>query len=175
MTRSIAAALLALLWLAAPARADELTVGSPAPAWKLTGSDGKTYSLDELKGRQGFVLAWFPKAGTPGCTAELRDMRDQADAIAAYDAAVFLASLDPPERNAEFAKTEGAKQIVLSDPTGAVATAYGVAGVGGLFAKRWTFYVDKDGTVLAIDKSVNTATAGADIAKKLGELGYPKR
>jgi peroxiredoxin Q/BCP len=150
-----------------------LAVGSPAPDWKLRGSDGKTYSLADFKGKQGVVLAWFPKAGTSGCTAELRDLRDQADAIAAYDAAVFLISLDPPERNAEFAKTEGAKHVVLSDPTGEVAKAYDVA--GGLFAKRWTFYIDKDGTLVAIDKEVNTATAGADIAKKLAELGYPKR
>lgn len=165
----------ALLVSSALARADEIAVGSPAPEWKLRGSDGRTYSSADLKGKQGFVIAWFPKAGTSGCTAELRDMRDHADAIGVYDAAVFLASLDPPERNAEFAKAEGAKQIVLSDPTGEVATAYGVAGVGGLFAKRWTFYVDREGVVVAIDRNVNTSTAGADIAKQLGELGYPKR
>ncbi len=174
-----AAALGALVLLgigaATSARAEDLAVGSPAPAWKLQGSDGKTHSSEALAGKRGFVLAWFPKAGTPGCTAELRDMRDHADAIAAYDAAVFLASLDPPERNAEFAKAEGAKQVVLSDPTGEVATAYGAAGIGGLFAKRWTFYVDKNGVVLAIDKNVNTASAGRDIARKLGELGFPKR
>jgi peroxiredoxin Q/BCP len=161
------AALLALLLA--------LNVGSPAPDWKLQGSDGKTYALSDFKGKQGVVIAWFPKAGTSGCTAELRDMRDRAAEIAAYDATVFLASLDPPERNAEWAKEEGAKQVILSDPTGDVAKAYDVAGIGALFAKRWTFYIDKDGTVVAIDKNVNTAAAGADIAKKLGELGYPKR
>ena len=152
-----------------------LSVGSPAPEWKLQGSDGKTYSLADFKGKQGVVIAWFPKAGTSGCTAELRDMRDRAAEIAAYDATVFLASLDPPERNAEWAKEEGSKHVILSDPTGEVARAYDVAGIGGLFAKRWTFYIDKDGAVVAIDKDVKTGQAGADIAKKLGELGYPKR
>jgi peroxiredoxin Q/BCP len=152
-----------------------VSVGNAAPDWKLQGSDGKTYALADFKGRQGVVLAWFPKAGTPGCTAELRDMRDRAAEIAAYDAAVFLISLDPPERNAEWAKQEGAKQVILSDPTGEVAKAYGVAGAGGLFAKRWTFYIDKDGAIVEIDKSVNTGSAGADIAKKLEALGYPKR
>ena len=46
--------------------------------------------------------------------------------------------------------------------------------VGG-FAKRWTFYIGPDGRITAIDKDVKVATAGADIATKLGELGAKKR
>jgi peroxiredoxin Q/BCP len=45
--------------------AQELKVGDPAPDFKLIGSDGKTYSLAELKGK-AVVLAWFPKAFTGG-------------------------------------------------------------------------------------------------------------
>ena len=86
-----------------------------------------------------------------------------------------MVSLDSPEKNAEFAKSLEAKHVLLSDPSGATAEAYGVAGVGGLFAKRWTFYIGEDGSIRAIDKNVKTGTAGADIARKLGELGYPKR
>ncbi len=86
-----------------------------------------------------------------------------------------MVSLDSEEKNAEFAKSLEAKHILLSDPTGETAMAYGVAGVGGLFAKRWTFYIDASGAIAAIDKSVKTDTAGADIARKLGELGYAKR
>ena len=41
------------------------------------------------------------------------------------------------------------------------------------FAKRWTFYIGKDGRILFIDKDVNTETAGADVARKLAELGVP--
>jgi peroxiredoxin Q/BCP len=86
-----------------------------------------------------------------------------------------MVSLDSAEKNAEFAKSLEAKHVLLSDPSGAVAAAYGVAGIGGLFAKRWTFYIGEDGSIRAIDKNVKTGTAGADIARKLGELGYPKR
>ena len=75
----------------------------------------------------------------------------------------------------EWAKAEGAKHVILSDPTGEVAKAYDVAGAGGLFAKRWTFYIGEDGSIRAIDKDVKTASAGQDITRKLGELGYPKR
>lgn len=57
--------LLAALLLASPAVA--LEVGDPAPAFELKGSDGNTYSLkDQLEKYRGVVLAWFPKAFTPG-------------------------------------------------------------------------------------------------------------
>ena len=41
-------------------------------------------------------------------------------------------------------------------------------------AKRWTFYIGKDGKILFIDKAVQVDTAGADVAAKLAELGVPK-
>jgi peroxiredoxin Q/BCP len=86
-----------------------------------------------------------------------------------------MVSLDTPEKNKEFADGLDAKHVLLSDPTGEAAKAYGVAGFGGLFAKRWTFYIDKDGVIREIDKSVSTATAGQDIATTLGVLGFPTR
>ena len=165
-------ALVAILLFAA--RAGALEVGQKAPDFVLQGSDGVTYTLADFTGKRGFVLAWFPKAFTSGCTAELEDLRDAAAAIAAYDAAVFMVSMDPPEKNAEFAKSVDAKHVLLSDPEGVVAQAFGVEGLGG-YAKRWTFYVDRDGVVRAIDTAVDTETAGQDIARKLGELGFPKK
>jgi thioredoxin-dependent peroxiredoxin len=42
-------------------------------------------------------------------------------------------------------------------------------------AKRWTFYIGKDGKILFIDKEVKPDGAGEDVAKKLAELGIPKR
>ena len=55
---------LAIVPRAVPA-ADELKVGEEAPDFTLSGSDGKTYTLSQLKG-QHVVLAWFPKAFTGG-------------------------------------------------------------------------------------------------------------
>ena len=69
----------------------------------------------------------------------------------------------------------GAGLPVVSDPKGEVAGRFGVLGLGGLYSKRWTFYVDAKGTLRAIDKQVQPATAGADILRKLEELGFPKR
>ena len=166
---------LAFALVAPTATALELAVGDAAPDFALVGSDGRTHRLAEHRGQRGVVLAWFPAAFTSGCTAELQDMRDHAGAIAGYDAAVYLASVDTPEKNAAFAKEHGAQQVVLSDPSSETAQAYGVVGPGGLYASRWTFYIDADGKIAHIDKSVSTTTAGQDIARKLGDLGFPTR
>ena len=50
----------------AQAPAVELKVGDAAPAFSLPGSDGKTHSLADSKGKKAVVLAWFPKAFTGG-------------------------------------------------------------------------------------------------------------
>ncbi len=84
-------------------------------------------------------------------------------------------SLDDPAKNAAFARELGAKHVLLSDDSGEVAKAYGVLALGGLYARRWTFYVGADGRIAAIDKAVSTKTAGQDIARKLGELGFAKK
>ncbi|HAJ75959.1 MAG TPA: peroxiredoxin, partial [Gammaproteobacteria bacterium] len=42
------------------------------------------------------------------------------------------------------------------------------------FANRWTYYIDKEGTILKIDKETNPATAGRDLTRTMGELGFPK-
>jgi peroxiredoxin Q/BCP len=88
---------------------------------------------------------------------------------------VFYVSLDTPEKNAAFAASMGASLPVVSDPKGKVAKRFGVLGFGGLYAKRWTFYIDAEGILRAIDKKVDPATAGADMVRILGELGFPKR
>ncbi len=88
---------------------------------------------------------------------------------------MFYVSLDTPENNAKFAASMGASLPVVSDPKGEVAKRFGVLGLGGLFAKRWTFYIDAEGILRAIDKKVNPATAGADMLRMLGKLGIPKR
>ncbi|HKC51249.1 MAG TPA: peroxiredoxin [Myxococcota bacterium] len=175
MSKPAVSVLVALLLSSAVSRAEDVTPpGTPAPDWTLQGSDGKTYSSAQFKGK-GFVLAWFPKAFTGGCTEELGAVRDAQSELARFDATVFMVSFDPPEKNADFAKSLNAKLVLLSDPKGDVANAYGVSGLGGMYAKRWTFYVDRGGVIRFVDRNVQTATAGKDIAAKLDELGFQKR
>ena len=105
----------------------------------------------------------------------MKALRDSAEALAAFEADVYLASMDGAEENTGFAESLGARHVVLSDPLGEVAKAYGVAGIAGRFAKRWTFYIDRDGVIREIDKRVSTATAGQDMVATLERLGIPRR
>lgn len=155
------------------APAVELKVGDKAPNFKLQGSDGKTYNLADFAGKKAVVIAWFPAAFTRGCTAECKSLAMNGDKIRQYDVAYFMASVDPIEKNTDFAKSEKADFPLLSDPTKEVAAAYGVLNPKGL-ATRWTFYIGKDGRILAIDKAVRPETSAEDMVAKLGELGVAK-
>jgi peroxiredoxin Q/BCP len=157
----------------APAAA-ALKVGDLAPDFTLPGTDGKTYTLSQLKGHT-VVLAWYPAAFTGGCTAECRQFRDSGDTIKKFDLAYFMASVDSPEKNKQFAEQEQANFPMLSDPDRKVAMAYGVVSSPTGVAKRWTFYIGPDGKILFIDTQVKTATAGADLAAKLAELGVKQK
>jgi peroxiredoxin Q/BCP len=161
-----------------------------APAFSLQASDGKTYTLAEFKGKSAVVVSWFPKAFTQGCTIECKSLVENGDKIRMFEAAYFMASVDSVEENTRFAKATsvtltarggGASTVVekqeadfplLSDPTKEVAARYGVLNQGGV-ANRWTFYIDKDGRIAHIEKTVRPATSAEDMIAKLGELKVP--
>ncbi len=160
----------ALVGGVAVAADDELQVGDPAPEFTLKASDGKTYSLSDYKGKSPVVLAWFPKAFTGGCTKQCTSYANAPKELRDLDVAYFTASVDDAETNTRFAKSLNADYPILSDPTKDVAKKYGVLSDRG-FAQRVTFYIDKDGVIRAIDKSINTEQAAQDTASKLKELG----
>jgi len=149
--------------------AEPLKVGDDAPNFELKGSDGKTYKLADLKGTKPVVIAWFPKAFTGGCTKECKALAEQGDTIRKYDVAYFTASTDEAEQNKKFAESLSLDYPILSDPTKETAKAYGVLRENGM-AQRWTFYIDKNGKIAAIDQKVDTENHGKDIAAKLKEL-----
>jgi peroxiredoxin Q/BCP len=148
----------------------ELKVGDPAPNFTLKASDGKTYSLSEFKGKKAVVVAWFPKAFTRGCTIECKSLAENGHLIRKYDVAYFMASVDPLEENTKFGAEYKADFPLLSDPDKKVAAAYGVLNPERGIASRWTFYIGKDGRILAIDKAVKPETSAEDMVAKLREL-----
>lgn len=151
----------------------ELKLGDKAPDFKLEASDGKSYRLSDFKGKKAVVVAWFPKAFTSGCTAECKSLAANGEKIRKYDVAYFMASTDPMEGekgNKAFAASEKADFPMLSDPAKEVAKAYGVLNPEHGMANRWTFYIDKDGRIAAIDKAVKPATSAEDMVAKLAEL-----
>ena len=182
---------LAVALFAPQSRADEPKVGDPAPEFTMKGSDGKTYTLSDFKGKKAVVVAWFPKAFTGGCTVECKSLADNGDKIRKFDVVYFMASVDPIEDNIKFAKAtsvtlpgrNGAADTVvekkeadfpiLSDPTMETAKAYGVITGQRTTASRWTFYIDKAGKIAAIDTAIKPATSAEDMIAKLEEIKVP--
>ncbi|MBC7857010.1 MAG: redoxin domain-containing protein [Pirellulaceae bacterium] len=155
--------------------ADELKVGDDAPSFELVGSDGHTHKTADFKGKKAVVIAWYPKAFTGGCTKECESFRDNGKAIREFEVAYFTASTDKADVNKKFAESLKVDYPILSDPDGKFATALGIFNADKKFANRVTFYIGKDGKILAIDKAVKVGSHGADIAAKLKELGVAKK
>jgi thioredoxin-dependent peroxiredoxin len=166
------AALAAWLWAAGAVAGPG--VGDPAPDFELEASDGNTYRLSDFVGERAVVVAWFPKAYTQGCTIECKSLTENGHLIREYDVAYFMASVDPLEDNVGFADEVGADFPLLSDPDKATAGAFGVLNSLGV-ASRHTFYIGKDGRILAIDRDVRPATSAEDMAATLGALGIARR
>jgi len=184
--------LAAALAVGVKAQTTELKVGDTAPDFNLQASDGKSYKLSDFRGKRAVVVAWFPKAFTQGCTIECKSLAENGAKIKMYDVAYFMASVDTVEENTKFAKATsvtlqgrggGPSTVVekkeadfplLSDPTKEVATKYGVLMPNPPgFANRWTFYIDKNGKIAHIEKTVRPATSAEDMIAKLAELKVP--
>jgi len=89
-----------------------------------------------------------------------------------------MASVDTLEDNTKFAEEHNAGFPILADPEKKLAEPCGVLFTEGFakgFAQRWTFYVDKEGVIIRIDKEVKPQTAGVDLARNMEELGFPKK
>ena len=169
-------AIIGMLWMTAQGAENEgLKVGDEAPDFTLQATDGKTYTLSDFRGKQAVVLAWYPKAFTKGCTIECKSLAENGHLVRAYDAQYFMASVDELDTNTRFAEEQNADFPLLSDPTKETARAYGVLLPEWGLAARHTFYIGKDGTILAIDREVKPETSAEDMAAKLGELGVARR
>jgi peroxiredoxin Q/BCP len=176
--KALTLSMLGVLTLAAVSAAAELKPGDQAPNFTLKASDGKTYTLSDFKGKQAVVIAWYPRAFTQGCTIECKSLAENGEKIRKYDVTYFMASVDSleGEKGAKaFAESQKADFPLLSDPDKTTATAYGVLNPNGTAALRWTFYIDKNGRIAAIDKAVRPATSAEDMIAKLGELQVAAR
>jgi peroxiredoxin Q/BCP len=151
-----------------------LEIGDPAPDFSLSGSDGRFYRLAEFRGKTPVVIAWFPKAFTPGCTAECRSLGTSGEVLKRFGVKYFGANVDSAETNRRFAQSLSIDYPILADPERIAATAYGVLTRSG-FPQRWTFYVGIDGTIAYIDRAVRPATHGPDVLDRLKTLSLIPR
>jgi peroxiredoxin Q/BCP len=152
-----------------------LEVGDAAPDFTLQATDGKTYSLSQFKGKEAVIIAWFPKAFTRGCTIECKSLAENGHLLKKFNATYFMASVDSLDLNKDFAAEHNADFPMLSDPGKDVAKAYGVLRDDRGVANRHTFYIDKNGIIVAIDREVNPATSAEDMAEMLSDLNIALR
>ena len=104
---------------------------------------------------------------------QCKALRDSAEEIQNYDVAYFMVSVDTLEDNTAFAEENHATFPILANPEKDMVEAYGALMPVG-FANRWTYYIDSDGVILKIDKETDPETAGEDMARTMGELGFPR-
>jgi peroxiredoxin Q/BCP len=152
-----------------------LKVGETAPEFSLSASDGKSYATKDFLGKKTLIVAWFPRAFTPGCTKQCKSMKEGGEILKGYDIAYFTASCDPVQKNAEFAKELGLDYPILSDPNGEVAKKFGIYNADRNTAARVTFIIGADGKVLAVDDKVQTENHAKEIVEHLEQLGVKKK
>lgn len=152
-----------------------LDPGDPAPTITLTDHRGETVTVDPAAARYT-VVYFYPRADTPGCTAEACGFRDEWDAFAAADVAVVGISDDPVDDLASFAAKHELPFTLLSDPDGAVASAFDSYGEKSLFGDtvegvfRNTYVLNADGTVALAYEGVSPGDHAAEIRDDLATL-----
>ena len=154
VTRRLASLFVLTVTAAAPsawcAPAGTPAPGMSAPAFRLPDQNGKPVSLADQRGKW-VVLYFYPKDGTPGCTTEACDFRDNIFAFRELGAVVLGISVDDVSSHKEFAEEHHLPFTILADSDKLVARQYGVLhrplGLMEL-ARRETFIVDPQGILV---------------------------
>jgi peroxiredoxin Q/BCP len=149
-----------------------LSEGDPAPDFRLPDSTGTEVSLADFRGRH-VVVYFYPAAGTPGCTKQACDFRDNLAELNDAGFAVLGISPDKPAKLAKFTADESLTFPLLSDERREVMTAWGAYGEKQNYGRtvtgviRSTFFVDPDGK---ISKALYNVRATGHVAKLRRDL-----
>jgi peroxiredoxin Q/BCP len=135
----------------APVVSEGARIGRAAPGFSLPSHAGAIVSLDLLRGRP-VVVFFFPKAHSPGCTAEacsFRDTQGQGDhlggsELAAANATILGVSRDSTESLRRFAELHRIGYLLLSDRDGALRRLWSVPAWLGVLPGRVTYILDRD-------------------------------
>jgi peroxiredoxin Q/BCP len=131
-----------------------LKVGDPAPSFALEGDGGTQVSSSELA-KKAYVIYFYPRDNTPGCTQEACDFRDNFARIEAAGVRVFGVSKDSVKSHDGFKAKFDLPFTLLSDPDKRLHQAYGAWGTKTMYGKevegtiRSTFLVDRKGRIAA--------------------------
>jgi peroxiredoxin Q/BCP len=150
----------------------KLESGDKAPAFSLPDQDGNKVSLRDLKG-DPFVLYFYPRDDTPGCTKEACQFNDNLRSFAKGKVKVLGVSGDSAEKHQKFRAKYGLTFPLLTDADHKVGEAYGAWGEKTLYGKksvgviRSTFLVGGDGKIIRAWYNVK---ADGHAAKVLAEV-----
>jgi len=164
-----------LLAMSAIARAEPLAVGAAAPAVTAVSETGATLDLGAVYPKGYTLVYFFPKADTPGCTAESCSLRDAFQQLADRGVTVIGVSTDDVPSQKAFKEKHRLPFTLIADRERRVIGAFGVpvreVPVMGAFAARQSFLIDRDGKVVWRDLKASTKEQAADILKALKSLG----
>lgn len=130
-----------------------LTVGEKAPLFTLPDQNEAPVALADLLQKHRVLVYFYPKAMTPGCTVQARQLRDHKAELAAKDTVVVGISPDAPKRLAKFTERDELNFILLSDEDHAVAEQFGVWGLKKFMGREYdgihriSFLIEKDATI----------------------------
>ncbi len=129
-----------------------LEPGTKAPEFTLIDSEENEFSSDSFKG-QKTILYFYPAAGTPGCTNQACDFRDNLNSLKSLGYSVIGVSPDKPAKLAKFKEKEGLNFPMLSDPENEIQKLYGAYGLKKMYGKEYegtirsTFVIDEKANI----------------------------
>ncbi len=152
-----------------------LAVGDTAPDFTLPTASGEQITLSELlaDGRNA-VVYFYPAAGTPGCTTEACDFRDNLASLQGAGYSVVGISPDDPTKLGAFARKHDLTFPLAADPEKAVLTAWGAWGEKSMYGKtvtgviRSTIVVGSDGVITHVAYNVRAKGHVAKLRRDLG-------
>ena len=149
-----------------------LEVGKKAPSFKLNNQDGKSISLNDLKGKK-VVLYFYPKDDTPGCTKEACSFRDEFHKFGGLNAVILGVSPDSMESHKKFIAKYNLPFDLLSDENKEVVEKYEVwkeknnYGKKNMGVERTTYIIDENGIIKEIFHKVKVDGHSDEIKKVL--------
>ena len=147
-----------------------LQKGDQAPSFSGVDQDEKTHQLADYAGKK-LVVFFYPKANTPGCTAEACDLRDNYARFEAQNYALLGVSADSAKAQAKFKDKYEFPFPLLADEDKAVIQAFGVWGPKKFMGKeydgihRTTFVIDEKGIIEEVITDVKTKVHASQILK----------
>ena len=148
--------------------ASALEVGQPAPEVNSFDESGQAVRLSEFYDRGTVLLYFYPKSGTPGCTAQACALRDNFADLQARGVQIVGVSGDKPAGQKKFRDDHRLPFTLLADADGKVAKAFGVPSFLG-FTKRQSFLI-KQGKLVWRDLSVSPKNHVSAVIKALDAL-----